>query len=167
MEEKARAHARLIVALVAPLVATLAGLVLGSAPAAATQPDRFLAGTGIANITPPLARTPAGLAADKQFAPQFTRCPETSFPTPGRFALQEPFQDLNGDDQWDPGANLNTGPTGQKPDPFCDANGNGRWDGIYSDNEFGPERESTTPSRLGRSPSRTAMTCRWCTPRWM
>jgi hypothetical protein len=52
--------------------------------------------------------------------------------------LQEPFDDLNGDGQWDAGADLNQGPTGQKPDPFCDANVNGRWDGIYADNELGP-----------------------------
>ena len=66
--------------------------------------------------------------------------PRRPFPTQGRFALQEPFHDLNGDGQWDAGADLNNGPDGKKPDPFCDANANGRWDGIYADNEFGPEQ---------------------------
>ena len=111
--------------------------VLGGAPAAA-HGYRFLAGAGRADTTPPLAGTAAGRAVDAQFAPGLARCPAAAFGSTGRFALQEPFSDLNGDNQWDAGTDLNTGPTGQKPDPFCDANANGRWDGIYSDNEFGP-----------------------------
>src|SRR5579884_326959 len=99
---------------------------------------RFYAGAGRADITPPLAGTAAGAAADRRFAPQFAGCSPGAFPTQGRFALQEPFYDLNGDGQWDPGTDLNSGPNGQRPDPFCDANDNGRWDGIYSDNEKGP-----------------------------
>ena len=105
---------------------------------AASRAYRFYAGAARVDITPPLAGTPAAAQADAQFAPQFASCPAASFPTQGRFALQEPFQDLNGDDQWDPGADLNHGPSGQKPDPFCDPNANGRWDGIYADNEKGP-----------------------------
>src|SRR5579884_1810204 len=108
------------------------------APAAAASGYRFYAGTGRADITPPLSGTAPGNRADQQFAGGFASCPGAAFPTQGRFALQEPFADLIGDDQWDPGADLNNGPTGQKPDPFCDANANGRWDGIYSDNEHGP-----------------------------
>ncbi len=79
-----------------------------------------------------------GNAVDAQFGPSLLGCPSAVFPSRGRFALQEPFDDLNSDGQWDAGADLNNGPTGQKPDPFCDVNANGRWDGIYADNELGP-----------------------------
>lgn len=99
---------------------------------------RFYAGAARVDITPPLAGSSAGQQADQQFAPGFADCPAAAFPTQGRFALQEPFNDLNGDNQWDAGGDLNNGPSGQKPDPYCDPNGNGRWDGIYSDNENGP-----------------------------
>lgn len=99
---------------------------------------RFYAGAGEAATTPPLAGTAAGAAADRRFAGSFASCPSATFPARGRFALQEPFGDLNGDGQWDAGADLNQGPTGQKPDPFCDMNADGRWDGIYADNEQGP-----------------------------
>lgn len=99
---------------------------------------RFLAGAGRADTTPPLAGTAAGNAADQEFAPGFADCSATTFPSAGRFALQEPFDDLNGDGLWDAGVNLNNGPDGKKPDPWCDANGNGNWDGIYQDNDFGP-----------------------------
>jgi len=105
---------------------------------AAAHRYRFFAGAGRADTTPPLAGTAAGQQADAQFAPELAACPAASFPSAGRFALQEPFDDLNGDGQWDAGVDLNSGPTGRKPDPFCDANANGRWDGIYSDNELGP-----------------------------
>jgi hypothetical protein len=111
---------------------------VGGAPAAQAASYRFYAGASEADTTPPLAGTPAAQQADQQFAPGVASCPSAGFPASGRFALQEPFQDLNGDNQWDPGADLNQGPNGQQPDPFCDANGNGRWDGIYSDNEKGP-----------------------------
>ncbi len=120
------------------LVALVAAGGLWAAPASAAGPYHFYAGAGEADITPPLAGTPAGNAADSQFASAFAACSSTAFPSRGRFALQEPFEDLNGDNQWDPGTDLNKGPNGQKPDPFCDANANGRWDGIYSDNEHGP-----------------------------
>ncbi len=118
-------------------------VLLAPSPAVAAAPHkaphfRFYAGAAEVGITPPQAGTAAGAAADRQFAPQFSTCPAVAFPTEGRFALQEPFDDLNGDGQWDPGGDLNTGPSGKKPDPFCDANGNGRWDGLYSDNEHGP-----------------------------
>lgn len=115
------------------------------ARAAAGAHYRFLAGTGQADTTPPLAGSAAGEAADKQFAPAFADCSSTAFPTQGRFALQEPFDDLNGDNQWDAGTDLNKGPDGKKPDPFCDANANGRWDGLYSDNGFGPEQSVHDP----------------------
>jgi hypothetical protein len=108
------------------------------ARAALAHSFRFYAGAGQADITPPVAGTPAGKRADAQFAPEFAACSSAAFPSQGRFALQEPFDDLNGDGQWDPGTDLNTGPNGKEPDPFCDANGNGRWDGIYTDNEQGP-----------------------------
>jgi hypothetical protein len=120
------------------VVATLVVMaVCVSTASAAARTYHFYAGAGRADITPPLSGTAAAAAADKQFAPGFASC-SAAFPTQGRFALQEPFDDLNGDNQWDPGTDLNTGPTGQKPDPFCDVNANGRWDGIYSDNEHGP-----------------------------
>src|SRR5436305_13679858 len=108
------------------------------AGSAAARGYRFYAGAGRADITPPLAGTAAGDAANARFGPLSAACPSAAFPSSGRFALQEPFNDLNGDGQWDAGGDLNTGPNGQKPDPFCDANANGRWDGIYADNEFGP-----------------------------
>jgi hypothetical protein len=113
-------------------------LVLAAAAPASARGYRFFAGTGRADATPPAAGTAAGNAADAQFGPPAAGCPSAVFPSRGRFALQEPFADLNGDGQWDPGADLNHGPTGQRPDPFCDANANGRWDGIYADNELGP-----------------------------
>jgi hypothetical protein len=128
------------------VVATVAAIAFWFPTAAiGARSYRFYAGAGQADITPPLAGTPAGNAANRRFAPGFAGCPSDAFPSQGRFALQEPFDDLNGDDQWDAGADLNNGPNGQKPDPFCDANGNGRWDGIYSDNEFGPERGVNDP----------------------
>jgi hypothetical protein len=113
-------------------------LVLAAAAPASAREYRFFAGTGRADMTPPAAGTPAGSSAEAQFGPSPGGCPSGAFPSRGRFALQEPFADLNGDGQWDAGADLNKGPTGQKPDPFCDANANGRWDGIYADNELGP-----------------------------
>jgi hypothetical protein len=98
----------------------------------------FLAGAGRAETTPPLAGTAAGAAADKRFAALLADCPHAAFPTQGRFALQEPFNDLNGTGLWDAGFDLSGGPDGRKPDPFCDANANGNWDGIYQDNGRGP-----------------------------
>ena len=120
------------------LVGLAVGALLALAAPASAHPYRFYAGTGHADITPPAAGTAAGDAADAQFASALTNCPAAAFPASGRFALQEPFNDQNGDGQWDAGLDLNNGPNGQTPDPFCDANANGRWDGIYSDNEFGP-----------------------------
>jgi hypothetical protein len=119
------------------LLAVLTGPA-GSALAATSPRYVFRAGAGVADITPPVAGTPAALAADSVFAPEFAGCPAAAFPARGRFALQEPFTDLNGDGQWDLGADLVSGLTGKRPDPFCDANGNGRWDGIYADNANGP-----------------------------
>ena len=87
-----------------------------------------MAGTGQRITTPPAAGSPAGNAADATYATQFATCKATGM-TEGRFALQEPFSDLNANLQWD---------SGPPPEPFCDANGNGRWDGIYADNNFGP-----------------------------
>lgn len=116
-------------------------LVTGVACAAAdarTPRYHFLAGAAVAAITPPLASTTAAGLVDAQFAPEFARCVSALFPSSGRFALQEPFLDLNGDDQWDAGFDLNGVPTGQRPDPWCDANANGRWDGIYADDGKGP-----------------------------
>lgn len=119
-------------------VAATLGLAAGGNALAAAQSYHFYAGAARVDITPPFAHTADGQRADAQFAPGFSACPSASFPTPGRFALQEPFQDLNGDNQWDAGTDLNQGPNGKRPDPFCDANANGRWDGIYDDNENGP-----------------------------
>jgi hypothetical protein len=107
----------------------------GAAPPAALGAG-FLAGAGVQDMTPPLAGTPAGTAANGH---SFDNCPSAAFPDLGRFALQEPFNDQNHNGQWDQGVDVS--PTGgQKPptfsgppEPFCDANGNGRWDGIYSD----------------------------------
>ncbi len=124
-------------------LATLAcALVLGAMPATAAAASkrawRFYAGAGKADITPPAAGSPAAAAVDDQFAPEFAACAAAGFPTQGRFALQEPFEDLNGDGQWDAGTDLSNGPDGKKPDPFCDVNANGRWDGLWMDNEKGP-----------------------------
>lgn len=105
---------------------------------AANGRHRFLAGAGRADTTPPLAGTAAGTQADKDFASASGLCPNAVFPSAGRFALQEPFDDVNGDGQWDAGTDLSSGPNGQTPDPFCDANANARWDGIYADNGKGP-----------------------------
>jgi hypothetical protein len=120
----------------AVLAASAATLLIAAAPASAAK-LHFLAGAGEADTTPPLAGTAAGDAADAAFAKLFSTC-STAFSSPGRFALQEPFQDLNGTGQWDAGFDLSNGPDGNKPDPFCDANANGNWDGIYADNGWGP-----------------------------
>ena len=106
--------------------------------AARTRHADFLAGAAVVDTTPPLAGSAAGNAADAAFQPAAALCPNALFPDRGRFALQEPFRDLNGDGQWDAGVDLKNGPTGQEPDPFCDTNLNGRWDGIYADNGKGP-----------------------------
>jgi hypothetical protein len=122
-------------------LATVAALGLSglAAPAAAASTQtHFWAGAARLDITPPLAGSPAAQTADARFAAGFAACPPAAFPARGRFALQEPFDDLNGDGQWDAGTDLNTGPDGRQPDPLCDVNANGRWDGIYSDNEQGP-----------------------------
>jgi hypothetical protein len=120
-------------------VAVAFSLALGGTGAAqASTGYRFYAGAAQVDTTPPLAGTTAAQQANNQFGGGLASCPAASFATQGRFALQEPFDDLNGDGQWDAGGDLNNGPSGQKPDPFCDANANGRWDGIYSDNELGP-----------------------------
>jgi hypothetical protein len=113
-------------------------LCLGAAAPASATAYHFRAGAGRVDTTPPLAGTVAGDQANRQFAPGFAACSAAAFPTQGRFALQEPFNDLNGDQQWDAGADLNHGPNGQKPDPLCDVNANGRWDGLYADNQWGP-----------------------------
>jgi hypothetical protein len=151
-------------------VATVLGVCLVfalGAPAGARAAQRgFLAGAAVQDVTPPLAGTAAGAAADARFQPDAaTLCPEALFPDRGRFALQEPFRDLNGDGQWDAGADLSKGPDGKTPDPFCDTNANGRWDGLYADNARGPRPESTIQSRLApwRSPTVTtspSYTCR-------
>src|SRR5436305_10742675 len=73
-------------------------LALGAGPAHAAG---FTAGAGAIVTTPPAAGTPAGNAADAAFAPEFANCPAALFPDRGRFALQEPFVDLNGNGQWD------------------------------------------------------------------
>src|SRR3954469_24443212 len=97
--------------------------VAASAPSASAA--AFQAGAGQKVITPPRWPSPAADAANAKFAPAFaTAC--AAFPDHGRFALQEPFADGDGNGQWDPG------------ELFCDANGNGRWDGIYADNNKGP-----------------------------
>jgi len=113
-------------------VGLIAGLLALPAAAHASPRYRFLAGAARLETTPPLAGTPAAAQANQQFAPGFAACPAGAYPTGGRFALQEPFGDLNGDHQWDDGSG------GKLADPYCDANGNGHWDGIYADNGFGP-----------------------------
>jgi hypothetical protein len=117
---------------------SLLAALLALAPPSWAHGYRFYAGAGRADITPPAAGTAAAAQIDRQFAPAFALCPAATFPSHGRFALQEPFDDLNGDNQWDAGTDLSGGPDGSKPDPFCDTNGDGRWDGLYLDNEWGP-----------------------------
>jgi hypothetical protein len=120
------------------LLGAAAAVLLALTPIPAeARPYRFLAGAGTAGTTPPRAGTPAGTAADRRFAPELAGCPHALFPAAGRFALQEPFDDLNGTGLWDAGLSLN-GPDGHRPDPWCDANSDARWDGIYQDNGFGP-----------------------------
>ena len=116
------------------LLLALSGTGAGATPARAD----FLAGAGRQITTPPLAGTPAGAAADAAFAPAFAMCPQPVFPSAGRFALQEPFDDLDGNGQWDAHVDLTGNPPSGPPEPFCDANANGRWDGIYADNGTGP-----------------------------
>ena len=132
------ARARAATLLSAALVLFGAGSFATTARAAG-----FLAGTGQADTTPPLAGTPAGNAADARFGSAYANCPGPAFPAHGRFALQEPFNDVNGNGQWDPNTDISPPPNGPPnttgpPEPFCDANGNGRWDGIYADNNKGP-----------------------------
>ncbi|HEU4978440.1 MAG TPA: hypothetical protein VFT42_06060 [Solirubrobacteraceae bacterium] len=101
----------------------LAPLLACALAAPAQAASGFRAGAAREITTPPAAGTAAGAAADAQFAPELARCPPALFPDRGRFALQEPFVDLNHNGQWD---------DQPQPEPFCDANGNGRWDGIYT-----------------------------------
>src|SRR5437016_223759 len=118
------------------LLALAALAMLGAASNAAGA--GFLAGVGEQVTTPPLAASAAGSAADTQFGPSRAGCPASGFPSAGRFALQEPFNDINGNGQWDANTDLSGNPPSGVPEPFCDANSNGRWDGIYADNGKGP-----------------------------
>src|SRR3954453_11288334 len=104
----------------------LVGVLFAAAASAPSASEAaFQAGAGRQVITPPSWPSAAATAANAKFAPAFaTAC--AAFPDHGRFALQEPFADGDGNGQWDPG------------ELFCDANGNGRWDGIYADNNKGP-----------------------------
>ena len=123
---------RLAIAVVC--VAAVLALVAPSAGAAG-----FLAGAGVQETSPPAAGTAAGNAADAQFAAAFSTCPGAPvFPDRGRFALQEPFNDQNGNHQWDPHVDLTTNPPSGAPEPYCETDQNNRWDGIYQDNEKGP-----------------------------
>ncbi len=109
-----------------------------AAPSAATAAS-YRAGAAVQVTTPPVWSTQfaAARTANATFAPEFAqRCPESLFPAHGRFALQEPFNDGNGNGQWD------SGETGDRlPEAFCDANANGRWDGIYTSGQ------NATPAR--------------------
>src|SRR5213595_3945397 len=99
----------------APLC-VLSLLLCCAAPASARRHYSFFAGAGSADTTPPLAGSAAGAQADSQFAPSLADCPAPLFGSAGRFALQEPFSDQNGDGQWDAGGDLNSGPDGKQPD---------------------------------------------------
>src|SRR4051795_9053240 len=102
-----------------PLAGLLAALVLGAAAAPAGAAG-YTAGAGEAVTTPPRAGTPAGNAADAEFAPEIAQlCPAQLFPDRGRFALQEPFLDRNGNGQWDDVSLDSPDPTAAEP--FCDA----------------------------------------------
>jgi hypothetical protein len=103
-------------------------------PAGATG---FLAGASKQVTSPPMQGTAEGNAADSQFAPLFSACGPL-FPDRGRFALQEPFNDQNGNKQWDPHVDLTGTPPSGPPEPYCETNQNQHWDGIYQDNEKGP-----------------------------
>src|SRR4051794_15209625 len=59
------------------------------------QAAGFQAGAARATTTPPAAGTPAGAAADHQFAGDWATCPSAAFPDRGDWALQEPFKDQN------------------------------------------------------------------------
>jgi len=123
-------------------IALGAALVLAaSVPARAAA--RFLVGASAADITPPLAATAASNPAN---------CDATGlYNGPHLFSLEEPYQDTNGNGQYDAGD-----PTAQPPvppEPFLDcptptANGgmrppDGRWDGIYLDGGSGHNRLPT------------------------
>ncbi len=123
-------------------IALGAALVLAaSVPAQAAA--RFLVGASAADITPPLAATAASNPAN---------CDATGlYNGPHLFSLEEPYQDTNGNGQYDAGD-----PTAQPPvppEPFLDcptptANGgvrppDGRWDGIYLDGGSGHNRLPT------------------------
>ena len=84
------------------------GGTVGIAPAAAAPaPYRFYAGAGSAD-TDPAARRHARRRTPptRSSRPGSPTCPAAAFPSAGRFALQEPFDDLNGDDQWDAGTSI-------------------------------------------------------------
>jgi hypothetical protein len=113
-------------------LAAAAGVLAFALYAASAQAAGFTAGAAKIVTTPPAAGTAAGNAADAQFAPEIAqRCPAALFPDRGRFALQEPFADLNHDGQWDD-APIDGSGSPTRVEPFCDANGNGHWDGIYT-----------------------------------
>jgi len=113
------------------------GAVIACAGAGSASAATFSAGAAEQQTTPPLVGTSAASQAE-QFGPPRTSCPASTFPTEGRFALQEPFNDLNGNGQWDANVNFTGSPPSGAPEPYCDANSNGRWDGIYADNGNGP-----------------------------
>jgi hypothetical protein len=108
--------------------------VLVAAPAGAAAP-KFVVGAAAADITPPLAVTATSNPAN---------CDTTgTFDGPHLFSLEEPYQDLNGNGQYD----------ADPPEPFVDcptptANGgvrppDGRWDGIYLNGGSGQNRIPT------------------------
>ncbi|MBV9213579.1 MAG: hypothetical protein JOZ25_08025, partial [Actinobacteria bacterium] len=123
-------------ALVAGACTLTAGASLAAAQTAAAA--GFLAGAGVESTTPPAQGSSEGNQANSDFAGAFSTCLAATFPDAGRFALQEPFNDQNGNKQWDPNVDLTTSPPSGAPEPYCDANTNGHWDGIYQDNEKGP-----------------------------
>src|SRR2546428_5475017 len=77
---------------------------------------RFLVGASAADITPPLAATAASNPADCDVSGTYNG--------PHLFSLEEPYQDLNGNGQYDAGDPTVTDPTdprfGQQPEPFLD-----------------------------------------------
>jgi hypothetical protein len=88
-------------------------LAAGSAPAGASTSWR--AGAARVETTPP----PFDTAADTAAFPSLSG-PRSVFSGPRRFALEEPYRDVDG-----------SGEFNYETDLYCDANHNGRWDGIF------------------------------------
>jgi len=112
---------------------------VAAGPGAATASAAYQAGAATASTTPPPFNAAQDLIDFPAVDPTTgTVCPRTgpvAFDGPRTFRFEEPYQDTNGDGEFDynPSGGGGTAPA---PEPFCDYNHNGRWDGIYTSGQI-------------------------------